>query len=175
MVTTSSYSFQVMISNYLLGFLSCSLFKLSHPRLKLQSCIMAANVYTILIQEPVEKKRKRGNEAQQVVAKQRQDEDDDEDMEVENVAVGVSDDDDDCDDDDDDYLYGHMSTEEAKASIKDKLLSLIQGPDLFSEIHCFGGIHYNLQNFCIGSYFTALGLTRKICFQVSWEFNRSPL
>ena len=47
-------------------------------------------------------------------------------MEVENVAVGVSDDDDDCDDDDNDYLYGHMSTEEAKASIKDKLLSLIQ-------------------------------------------------
>ena len=48
-------------------------------------------------------------------------------MEVENVAVGVSDDDDDdCDDDDNDNLYGHMSTEEAKASIKDKLLSLIQ-------------------------------------------------
>lgn len=55
MVTTSSYSFQVMISNYLLGFLFCSLFKLSHPRPKLQSCIMAANVYTILIQEPGEK------------------------------------------------------------------------------------------------------------------------
>lgn len=63
-------------------------------------------------------------------------------MEVENVAVGVSDDDDDCDDDDNDYLYGHMRTEEAKASIKDKLLSLIQGPDLFSEIHCFGGNNY---------------------------------
>ena len=31
MVTTSSYSFQVLISNYLLGFLFCSLFKLSHP------------------------------------------------------------------------------------------------------------------------------------------------
>ena len=55
-------------------------------------------------------------------------------MEVENVAVGVSDDDDDddddCDDDDNDYLYGHMSTEEAKASIKDKLLSLIQVSDM---------------------------------------------
>lgn len=51
-------------------------------------------------------------------------------MEVENVAVGGSDDDDDdddCDNDDDnDYFYGHMSTEEAKASIKDKLLSLMQ-------------------------------------------------
>ena len=51
-------------------------------------------------------------------------------MEVENVAVGGSDDnddDDDCDNDDDnDYLYGHVSTEEAKASIKDKLLSLMQ-------------------------------------------------
>ena len=48
-------------------------------------------------------------------------------MEVENVAVGVGYDDDGCDNDDDnDYLYGHMSTEEAKESIKDKLLSLIQ-------------------------------------------------
>ena len=53
-------------------------------------------------------------------------------MEAENVAVGGSDcddddDDDDCDNDEDnDYLYGHMSTEEAKASIKDKLLSLMQ-------------------------------------------------
>ena len=50
-------------------------------------------------------------------------------METENVAVAGSDDDDDddCDNNDDnDYLYGHMSTEEAKASIKDKLLSLMQ-------------------------------------------------
>ena len=50
-------------------------------------------------------------------------------METENVAVGGNDDDDDddeCDDDDNDYLYGHMSTEEAKASIKVKLLSLMQ-------------------------------------------------
>ena len=49
-------------------------------------------------------------------------------MEVENVADDGSDDDDDDDDNDDDndYLYGHMSTEEAKASIKDKLLSLMQ-------------------------------------------------
>ena len=52
-------------------------------------------------------------------------------MEAENVAVAGSDDDDDDDDDydnddDNDYLYGHMSTEEAKASIKDKLLSLMQ-------------------------------------------------
>ena len=55
MVTTSSYSFQVLISNYLLGFLFCSLFKLSHPWPKLQSCIMAANVCIILIQDPGEK------------------------------------------------------------------------------------------------------------------------
>ena len=49
-------------------------------------------------------------------------------METENVAVaGSDDDDDDCDNDDDsDYLYGHMSTEEAKAGIKEKLLSLMQ-------------------------------------------------
>ena len=52
-------------------------------------------------------------------------------MEAENVAVAGSDDDDDddddCDNDDDsDYLYGHMSTEEAKAGIKEKLLSLMQ-------------------------------------------------
>ena len=48
-------------------------------------------------------------------------------MKAENVAVGGSDDDDDCDNDDNnDYLYGHMSTEEAKASIKVKLLSLMQ-------------------------------------------------
>jgi len=50
-------------------------------------------------------------------------------MEAENVNVGGSDDDDDDDcnnDDDNDYLYGHISTEEAKASIKVKLLSLMQ-------------------------------------------------
>ena len=54
-------------------------------------------------------------------------------MEVENVAVVVSDNDDDDDNDDDcnnddgnDYWYGYMSTEEAKASIKYKLLSLMQ-------------------------------------------------
>ena len=50
-------------------------------------------------------------------------------MEAENVAVGGSDDDDDdyCDhDDENDYMFGHMSTEEAKASIKVKLLSLMQ-------------------------------------------------
>ena len=50
-------------------------------------------------------------------------------MEVENVAVDGSDDDDDenCDNDNgNDYLYGHMNTEEAKAIIKDKLLSLMQ-------------------------------------------------
>ena len=43
-------------------------------------------------------------------------------MEVESVAVGVGYDDIGCDNDDDnDYLYGHMSTEEAKDSIKNKL------------------------------------------------------
>ena len=50
-------------------------------------------------------------------------------MEVENVAVDGSDDDDDenCNNDNDnDYLYGQMNTEEAKAIIKDKLLSLMQ-------------------------------------------------
>ena len=53
-------------------------------------------------------------------------------MEVENVAVDGSDDDDDDDDDDcdnnndNDCLYGHMNTEDAKAIIKDKLLSLMQ-------------------------------------------------
>ena len=53
-------------------------------------------------------------------------------MEAENVAVGGSDDDDDDDDDDcdneddNDYMYGHMNTEEAKASLQVKLLSLMQ-------------------------------------------------
>ena len=51
-------------------------------------------------------------------------------MEAENVAVDGNDDDDDDDDcnndDDNDYLYGHMSTEEAKANLKVKLLSLMQ-------------------------------------------------
>ena len=49
-------------------------------------------------------------------------------MEVENVAVdGSDDDDDDCGkDNDNDCLYGHINTEDAKASIKDKLLSLMQ-------------------------------------------------
>ncbi|XP_044174699.1 uncharacterized protein LOC122958173 [Acropora millepora] len=81
---------------------------------------------------------------QQVVAKQRQDEGSPmimKTMEAENVAVGVSDDDDydddnDCDNDDDnDYLYGHMSTEEAKSSIKVKLLSLMQ--DAVKLLHSY--------------------------------------
>ncbi|XP_044174621.1 condensin-2 complex subunit D3-like isoform X3 [Acropora millepora] len=109
--------------------------KSSHPGPKLESCIMAANIYIILIQVPVEKKRKRRNEATAGGRKakaRRGKANDHEDMETENVAVGGSDDDDDddddeCDNDDDnDYLYGHMSTEEAKASIKVKLLSLMQ-------------------------------------------------
>ncbi|XP_067053074.1 condensin-2 complex subunit D3-like isoform X2 [Acropora muricata] len=152
--------------------------KSPHPGPKLESCIMAANIYIILIQVSgsgaynifhpllfqkdldvlrlwpckVEKKRKRRNEATAGGRKAkagRGKSNDHEDMEAENVAVGGSDDDDDCDNDDDnDYLYGQMSTEEAKASIKVKLLSLMQGPDLFSEIHCFGGNYIGLDCLC---------------------------
>ncbi|XP_074618441.1 uncharacterized protein LOC141877386 isoform X2 [Acropora palmata] len=136
--------------------------------------------HTALTRNFVEKKRKRRKEAtggSRKAKTRRGKSNDHEDMEAENVAVGGSDDDDDdddCDNDDDnDYLYGHMSTEEAKASLKVKLLSLMQdavkllqsyslkdseqvlehviqlfvettrGPDLFSEIHCFGGIHWS--------------------------------
>ena len=56
-----------------------------------------------------------------------------------------------CDNDDDnDYLYGHMSTKEAKASIKDKLLSLIQMYILFAgrEVRigksCSRGLEYGI-------------------------------
>ena len=59
-------------------------------------------------------------------------------MEVENVAVDGSDNDDDgddCDNDnDDDCLYGHMNTEDAKANIKDKILSLMQVHQVHMEI-----------------------------------------
>ncbi|XP_015749512.1 PREDICTED: uncharacterized protein LOC107329327 [Acropora digitifera] len=88
------------------------------------------------------KRRERRNEATGGgrKAKTRQGKSNDhEDMEAENVAVAGSDDDDDdddCDNDDDnDYLYGHMSTEEAKASIKDKLLSLMQ--DAVKLLHSY--------------------------------------
>ncbi|XP_067053079.1 condensin-2 complex subunit D3-L-like isoform X4 [Acropora muricata] len=139
--------------------------KSPHPGPKLESCIMAANIYIILIQVSgsgaynifhpllfqkdldvlrlwpckVEKKRKRRNEATAGGRKAkagRGKSNDHEDMEAENVAVGGSDDDDDCDNDDDnDYLYGQMSTEEAKASIKVKLLSLMQ--DAVKLLHSY--------------------------------------
>ncbi|XP_068707976.1 condensin-2 complex subunit D3-L-like isoform X1 [Montipora foliosa] len=156
-LSDNNLSHKVLISVLYSFIESCD--KSSHAGPRLESCILAANIYIVLIQVPGsgaynifhpllfqkaldvlrlwpqrdEKKRKRRNETSAGRRKAKTRRDDNEDMEVNNV----SDDDDDSGDgdDDDDDVYGHINTEQAKSSVKDKFLTLIQ--DAVKLLHSY--------------------------------------